>query len=59
MTSFPSCYCWAFLKGILTQIRPLWIDDLGISQKIEKVDVLGLTIAILCFLAVADIAKKI
>jgi hypothetical protein len=39
-----------FGSGVFTQIRPLWVGDLGTRPKNPKLDALGLKVANLYFL---------
>jgi hypothetical protein len=40
-----------FGSGVFTQIRPVWVGDLELGQKIQQWDGLGLKIINLYFLA--------
>jgi hypothetical protein len=42
-----------FGASVFTQIRPVWVGDLGTMQKNQNFDGLGLNIAVLYFLALS------
>ncbi len=51
-----------FVDGIFTQIRPVWVGELGTRPKIQKVNVWGLILPFIswdfCFSDVGDITNK-
>jgi hypothetical protein len=49
---------WRYSASLIfTQIRPVWVDDVGTRPKIQKVDGFGLRSQFCTFSAVADIVK--